>query len=351
MDRPVRIGLAGLEDRRLSAELRALPLQPEVREFGDVYDDTEPLVAFRPQVLVLDGPAPGRPATDLVGAVRVLRALLPGLALIVTAPGAREVELGPFCDRTGAHLLRTPFRSGDLAAALDRALAGGDRPRDEVFLDLARGFADEINNPLMFLMGHLQLLQAQIDPATGQALREQLQSALAGAQRIQGTVDRVRLLAQAAMGPRTQAPIDLHAQLHAAIERQQPRPPLPPVLREPDGADVTVRGDAELLLPALDLLAMVACEVHALDCTVHFALWRLERAVRLRLSIHGTGLDDWRLPRTFEPYYLNHLLRGSSQGLALFVVQTAVHAHGGQATARRLPDGAVAIDLHLPAGD
>jgi hypothetical protein len=29
-------------------------------------------------------------------------------------------------------------------------------------------------------------------------------------------------------------------------------------------------------------------------------------------------------------------------------VQTAVHAHGGQATARRLPDGSLAVDLLLP---
>ena len=34
--------------------------------------------------------------------------------------------------------------------------------------------------------------------------------------------------------------------------------------------------------------------------------------------------------------------------ISLFLVQTTVHAHGGQATARRLPDGSLALDLVLP---
>ena len=83
---------------------------------------------------------------------------------------------------------------------------------------------------------------------------------------------------------------------------------------------------------------------------MHFVLSRLQAAVRLRLQITGAGLEDWRLPRTFEPYYLNRLLRGSSQGLSLFLVQTAVHGHRGQATARRLPDASLALDLSLPTG-
>jgi signal transduction histidine kinase len=348
MERPVRVGLVGIESRHLAAELRALPSQPEVREFTSVYDDTEPLVALRPEVVFVGAPDDAAATTDLIGALRVLRGLLPGLGLVVVAPGTREVALHEFCRRTGARHLRTPFQPGELANAFDQALAGSDRPRDDVFLDLARGFADEINNPLLFLMGHLQLLQAQFDPATARSHRDQIESALAGAQRIQATVDRVRLLAQAAAGPRTTAPIDLLAELQAALQRQQPEPPMPPVLCEPDDADFSIVGDADLLLPAIDLLVRAAAELHGLGCMVQFALWRLQRGVRLRLSLRGIGLDDWRLPRTYEPYYLNRLLRGSSQGLSLFVVQAAVHSHRGQATARRQPDGSLAIDLQLP---
>jgi hypothetical protein len=109
-----------------------------------------------------------------------------------------------------------------------------------------------------------------------------------------------------------------------------------------------IRGGHLGLDESLEVLTRVAAELHSVGCQVHFQLARLEGALRLRMALRGPGLEDWRLPRTFEPYYLNRLLRGSSQGLSLFVVQTAVHAHGGQATARRLPDGSLAVDLLLP---
>jgi len=347
MDKPVRIGIAGVDDRRLPAELHALPLRPEVHVFPSLYEGTGPLVALQPDVLFIGIDEDHAAAADLVGALRLLRALLPSLSVVAVAPAAREVPLRDLCARTGALLLVTPFQPRDLASTLDHALAAADRPRDEVFLDLARGFADEINNPLLFLMGHLQLLQLQADPEGQKDQLDQLASALAGASRIQATVDRIRLLAQAASGPRQHERIDLFAEVSAAIARHVTLLPLPAIVREPDDARFEVDGDGELLRPALDLLVRVAAEMHALGCGIHFVLTRLEAGLRLRLSLLGPGLEDWRLPRTFEPYYLNRLLRGSSQGLSLFLVQTAVHSHRGLATARRLPDGSLAIDLVL----
>jgi signal transduction histidine kinase len=347
MDRPVRIGLAGIEDRRLLADVRALPMQPEVHTFDSIYGSTEAVVALRPDVLFAGVPDRSEDASDLVGALRLLHSLLPEVAVVAVAAREREVALATACRRAGAWLLLLPYQPGELACALHLALSRSDRPPDDVFLDLARGFADEINNPLLFLMGHLQLLQTHLDPVAARDQKEQLDSALVGAQRIQATVDRVRLLAQAAAGPRSTGPVDLHAELLAALARLPTKTPQPVVLREPEGGDFRVPGDVELLLPALDLLVRVASELAELGCSVHFTLTRLDGAVRLRLSLSGAGLDDWRLPRTYEPYYLNRLLRGSSQGLSLFVVQAAVHGHRGQATARRLPDGTLALDLHL----
>ncbi len=351
MDTPVRIGIAGVDDRRLVAELGALPIRPEVRSFASLYEGTESLVAMRPDLLFVGAPEGAGAMADLIGALRLLRGLQPALASVVVAPSGREVHLHDLCERTGARILLQPFRPGDLAGVVAQALAGSDRPRDDVFLDLARGFADEINNPLLFLMGHLQLLQLQLDPTTGRDLREQVDAALAGASRIQGTVDRIRLLAQAAAGPRHSEPFDLAAELTQVVTSHFAEPPVPPLLREPELGPFVVRGDAALLRPALELLARVAAELRDLGGGVHFVLTRLDGAVRLRLGLAGPGFEEWRLPRTFEPYYLNRLVRGSSHGLALFLVQTAVHAHRGLATARRLPEGQLAIDLHLRTVD
>ena len=342
MDRPVRIAIANGRDPPLAGELAALPMATAIATFGSLFADTEALVAHAPDLLFVGDDAAADGA-ELSGAIRLLQALRPDLAVVIVAEATREVALHDVCTRTGARLLRTPLQAGELSSVVDHALAGGNRPREEVFLDLARGFADEINNPLLFLMGHLQLLQLQCET---EELRQQLATAMSGAARIQSTVERVRLLAQAASGPRQIDLVDLRAELQTGIAQHFTAAP-PPVLCEPDSASFTIRGDRELLRPAIDLLLRVAAELQGLGTAAHCVLTRFERAVRLRLQLVGPGLESWRLPRTFEPYYLNHLLRGSSHGLALFVVQAAVHGHRGLCTARRLPGDALAIDLSL----
>ena len=116
MDRPVRIGVAGLEDRSVLDQLRALPTRPDTHALESVYDETEQLVAYRPDVLFL---APETDSRDLTGTIRLLRGMLPGLPVVVVAPAAREVELQPLCARTAANLLLTPALNLDLEQALE----------------------------------------------------------------------------------------------------------------------------------------------------------------------------------------------------------------------------------------
>ncbi|MEC7726263.1 MAG: ATP-binding protein, partial [Planctomycetota bacterium] len=59
-------------------------------------------------------------------------------------------------------------------------------------------------------------------------------------------------------------------------------------------------------------------------------------------------LATWQLPNTFEPFYPQRLIRGQSHGLGLFLAQTVVHGHRGQATARRQADGGLQLDFMLP---
>lgn len=346
MDAALRIGIAGADEHRLGAELQALPLQLQLLTFRGLYEDTGAIVAQRPDLLFVCTAAnvDGSGVTDLIGAARLLRSLLPQMAIVVLAPAEQEVRWHGL-ERTGARLLPTPFRTRELASVVAGVLRAAERPRDEVFLDLARGFADEINNPLLFLMGHLQLLAAQLEPGQ-QDLHGQLDSALAGASRIQATVDRLRLLSHAAAGLRHADAVDLLALLDAA--RREHAAGLPPARTEPSQGPFVLHGDAELLRPAVALLCEIAAEFAAAGNQVWFELTLLNRAVRLRLLLSGAGLDEWRLSRTFEPYYLSRLLRGSSRGLGLFLVQTVVQSHGGLATAQRQPGGGIAIDLLLP---
>lgn len=341
MDRPVRVALAEVDDGRLLERLRALPLQPEAEAHGDLYGSIGVLTAQPPDVLLL-GAHPDD--ADLPGALRLLRSLLPGMAIVLVAAAAHELELGPVCARAQAQQLLLPCTDGELAAALDRALTGSDRPTEGTFVDLARGVADAVNSPLLAVTGHLQLLLLQLDPQREAGLRPALEAALAGAVRIQHVVDQVHLAARAADGPRRRERIDLRELLQRAAEAL-------PVAVDPEDDAFAVRGDPEVLHPAVAGFTRFARELQELGCRVQLSLSRCRAGALLRLRVESPtlpALPHWRLPRTFEPYYLNRLLRGSGNGLALFLAQAAVHGHGGQATARRLPDGSLAFDLALP---
>jgi signal transduction histidine kinase len=327
-------------------DLRSLPSRPEVRHFPSLFGSAGELQPFAPHAaFCLLGSEP----LEEAGALRLLRSLVPGLTLVLVAPVERELQVQPLCLRLGAGLLLMPYGPGDVAAVLEQALAGSDRPREEVFLDLARGIADEINNPLMYVSGYLQLLAAGVDPQREKDRYDQLTFALSGVKRIQAAVERVRLLARASGGLRQQGAVDVLALLHKGVGEMADAGRMVPWVSEPEQAAFGVRGETELLEPAVAAMCRVAGELQELGCNVHLLLSKLDTAVRLRLQVSGPGTLSWRLPRTFEPYYLSRILRGTSQGFGLFLAQLVTLAHRGQATARRLPDGSLALDLWLPA--
>ncbi len=344
MDRPVRIAVVGPVDDRLLGDLRNLPLRPEVRPWPSLCGDSEALARFQPDLLVV---AFGADAAEEIGALRLLRNLWPAIAVILVCRAADELGNAPIATRLSAHLMVYPDTPGQLAATIEQARLGSDRPRADVFVDLARGIADEINNPLMFVSGHLQLLRASLEAASERDRRDQIAAALAGLLRIQTSVDRLRLLSQAANGPRRREPIDLVAQLAACTAaRENLQQPLASLVVA-DGAHV-VSGDLEQLHAAIAAVVRFADELAALGATSQLQLDALPGARRLRLVAAGAGLATWQLPRTFEPYYPNRALRGQGHGLGLFLAQTVVLGHRGQTTVQRQHDGSLQFDFVLP---
>jgi len=343
MDRAARIAVVGPVEDQITGDLRALPLRPEVRLLQSLHDDTEALARFEPDLLVV---ALGDPADEDIGALRLLRSLWPHLGIVLVTALAGELEAVPIAARIGARLLIYPDKPGQLAATIEQALHGGDRPRAEIFLDLAHGMADEINNPLLFLSGHLQLLHSSLDPATEKDRRDQVHSALEGVQRIQTTLDRLGLLSRASTGPRQQTPIDLSALLRAALDNRQDHD-AEAANAAINGEQQLVDGDSEQLEAAVEAVVGFADALSRAGTTTTIELESLATAVRLRVQVRGAALTQWRLPNTFEPFYPSRLLRGHGHGLALFLAQTIVLGHGGQATARRQPDGSLQIDFVL----
>jgi signal transduction histidine kinase len=344
MERAVRIAVVGAVDDRVVGDLRALPLAPEVRPFQSLFHDTEAIARFQPDVLVTRCQDP---AED-VGALRLLHGLWPALAVVLIADAAAEPTWAPHARRIGAQLLVTPEKPGHLAAVVEQALQGSDRPRAEVFVDLAHGIADEINNPLLFVSGHLQLLRAGFDPAAERDRRDQVAAALDGVQRIQESVDRLRQLSQATNGPRRPERVDLDELLRQATTRVTAAATARATFVFA-GGPCEVVGDREQLQAAIAAVTRFADELAATGTRASLQLESHERARRLRLLASGGDLHGWRLPHTFEPYYPNRILRGGGHGLNLFLAQTVVLGHRGQALARRTADGSLQIDFVLPA--
>lgn len=343
MDRPARIAVVGPVDERLVGDLRQLPLRPEVRASRGLIVDSESLLRFQPDVLLIafdDEPS------EEVGALRLLRQLWPGVAVVVVVAPAHEVAIAPLARQLNALLLVYPDTPGQLAAILEQARLGGDRPRADTFVDLARGIADEVNNPLMFVSGYLQLLRTNLQ-APERDRRDQTEAALAGVARIVASVDRLRLLADAANGPSARVDVDLTALLAEPLP-QKPAGEAAAEVVVGDGPHV-VRGDREHLLSMVQSLRQFADELAAAGATTQLRLDALGDARRLRLVATGKLLATWQLPHSFEPYYPARVLRWQSTGLGLFLAQTVALAHRGQAVAHRLADGGLQIDFVLPA--
>lgn len=343
MDAPVRIAVVGPVDDRLVGELRQLPLRPVVRLWSSLCDDTEAVAQFQPRLLLVAMPGE---ASEELGALRVLQKLWPATGVVLVAEAARETELAPLAARLGARLLVHPDGPGALSAALEQAFHGSTRPRTEAVLDLARGVADEVNNPLMALVGQLQLLRGNLDPTTARGLRDQVMLALAEARRVQHAVDRLRVATTAAAGPRRPSSTELRGLIAAAVQRAATADPAP-VVQVADGLP-PVPGDPDQLATAVAAIVGCAFDLARSGAASRLEVEALPHGVRLRIVAAGPGLATWALPSTFEPYYPSRALRGRAPGLGLFVAEAVVLGHRGQATARRLPDGALQIDFVLP---
>lgn len=343
MDRPVRIAVVGPVDEKLAGDLRQLPLRPEVRHIATLVDDTEILMRFQPDVLLVQfGDSP----EEDVGAVRLLQRMWPALRVAVVTSTEKEIASAPIATRLGSRLIVYPDTPGQLAALLEQMLHGGDRPKPELFVDLAHGLSDEINNPLMFVSGHLQLLRATFSSPDDQGRRDQVDAALTGLQRIQQAVDRLRLLSQAADGPARREAVDLAVIISDAVADRHPEAETANVTMPP--GPQPVHGDREQLALAVHAIVRFADELAAAVPDCNLQLTASDDAYRLRIVARGAGLAQWQLPNTFEPFYPQRLLRSHNTGLGLFLAQTVVLGHRGQATVRRLKDGALQLDFLLP---
>jgi signal transduction histidine kinase len=327
----------------LARLLEARPERPVVDVAHSLFDALEQTLDDPPETLFHDGSLDD---PEEVGALRVIRLALPNLRLVLLGPHEREFELSALAERLKAQVLTRPFDRRTVAAALGQSDPGDGRPDPEAFLDLSKGISDEINNPLLFTVGHLQLLEALLDPDRDAEALEQLESARRGLDRISSTMDRIRTIGRARQLRAPTEPVDLLPLI--AEPADAGRESSLRVFVPPDLERLFVDGDPQLLQAALRAFLSVGEALCAVAEDVSILVATPGDGARIRIEARGLRLGDWQLPKAFDPYSLQRVLRGTPHGLSLFLAQTVVHAHGGAATARRRPDGTVLLDLLLP---
>ncbi|MBI5850149.1 MAG: HAMP domain-containing histidine kinase [Planctomycetes bacterium] len=329
MDSPPRIALVSDRDGDLYRALRATLAAARVEVFDELAGSFDAVRTMAPALLVHGAPVDA----EEIGALRVFRGILGGTAIVLAARRDEELAAARHAERLGATLLVAPFTPAGLSAAIAAARRGPDLPSPDAFLDLLRGISDELNNPLLAAGGHLQLAECLLDPARDVDAISRLSTVKAELARIGATIERIGVLARVRSLRHPLPSIDLHALLVeiAAEAEYQRHQELAAAL---GAALPTIPADRDTLALALRsfLTAGIALAGHH---PLDFAIRAETDAVVLEITIPAPMSAALGPDAVFSPYHVARAMRGTPFGLALFLVQAIVHAHGGEAIAER----------------
>lgn len=218
---------------------------------------------------------------------------------------------------------------------------------------LAAGVAHEINNPLAYVLLHLQRLERALPRASLGADRESLlrsvAEALEGAERVSRIVKD--LLAFSRQGDADEQPVDVAAVCEST--RKLVACTLPPdvqlVTEYRDAA--VVRGSAtklgqvvlNLLLNAADALRQRG------QGEIRLVLRRDGDDAVLEVSDTGPGIAPGHIDQIFTPFFTTKEV-GTGTGLGLSISHAIVDAMGGSLSARNLSRGGALLEMRVPLG-
>jgi signal transduction histidine kinase len=210
---------------------------------------------------------------------------------------------------------------------------------------MAAGIAHELNTPLTYIMGNLELLQAQ---ALSDAQKDMLASVGRGAERIKGLAQS--LLAFSRPGQEELLPVNpndvierslelCHYQiLKSGVELQK--------RLEPDLPEV--KGVSNQLEMAL--INLVVNAVHAMGPGGRLTVSSTSRegAVEIAVADTGSGIPEALQPTIFEPFVTTKP-EGKGTGLGLSTVLMVVERHNGKIDFTTRAGEGTTFRIHLPA--
>ena len=265
------------------------------------------------------------------------------------------------------HLAPLRDAAGDVVGAIGVSTDVTDRHRMQAQLAraerlasvglLAAGVAHDVNNPLSFVIGNLELIASAIAGRPGarpddalQALEAMVRDARQGAERVRTIVRELKVFSR--VGEPRVAPLDVRAPLEAAIAmannevRHRARleldlAPAPAVLGE-EGRLAQVF--LNLLINAAHSIPEGAADRNEIRVTVRPDP---DGGVRIEVADTCVGMEAAHLARIFDPFFTTKGL-GVGTGLGLSICHGVVTDLGGRIDVDSAPGRGTTVRVSLP---
>jgi len=228
-----------------------------------------------------------------------------------------------FSDITGRKRLEAQAAAGERLASMGR---------------LAAGVAHEINNPLAYVIGHLEALRAtSLEPAQ----REHVEEALDGSTRVRTIVDDLRSLSRARADDERRGPVELLHVITAACNIAAPQLRHRATLVRDLSPVPMVEGNesrlGQLVLNLVLNAAEAVPEGRAAENEVRVgAHVDSEGLVVLEVSDTGEGIPANVIARIFDPFFTTKPV-GIGTGLGLSICHGIVRSLGGEIDVESTP--------------
>lgn len=221
---------------------------------------------------------------------------------------------------------------------------------------LAAGVGHEINNPLCYVLGNLDVALDAFPLAESDAKREEeaearaaLEEAREGATRIAEIVKSLRLFNNT--DATTATSVDVEALLERSLKmadgelRQRAR-----VVRRFGGVGPILANEARLGQVCLNLIVNAAQSIPAGEIDRHevtIATGETVDRVWFSVTDTGAGIPSEHVDRVFDPFFPTRIV-GSASGIGLSVSMNIVQAMGGELTVTSVA-GATVFTVSLPS--
>jgi PAS domain S-box-containing protein len=269
--------------------------------------------------------------------------------------GTYETHLAPLRDGAG-EIVGTISVSIDIT---DRHRMQGKLARAERLASLgmlAAGVAHEVNNPLTFVLGNLELIERDVAAMRGSApagvvekLEQRLRDARMGADRVRTIVRDLNAFSR--VDERPLHPVDVCAVLDASLAmteneiRHRAR-----LVRDLASVASVMADEGRLSQVFVNLLLNAAHAIPEGDADRHeirVVARQGPGVVEVEVRDTGTGIPRDVLPRIFDPFFTTKAV-GAGTGLGLSVCHAIVTAFGGRIELESPPGRGTTARVVLP---